>query len=127
MPSIANIVVADATPANHTFIPLSAAMALSTWAAREAATFEGNPRFAAVMSPPSSARKTSRVKTILTVPFERTDGSIVTVPDTIIFTVEAVIPSSCSDAEALKVFTMQKNLFANSIVQAYFAGREPAY
>lgn len=127
MPQTTNIVIADAIPANHTFIPQQAAMALSTWVAKDGTVYEGNSRLAMVMSPPSKARPTSRIKQNLYVPFERTNDGIVTVPDTIIFNVEAVIPSACSDAEALKAFTMQKNLFANVIIQAYFAGREAAW
>lgn len=127
MPAIANIVVADATPANHTFVPQQAAMALSTWMETAAATYEGNARIAVTMSPPSKARATTRERLTLAVPFERTVESVVTVPDTIIFTLDAVIPSACSAAEALKAYTMLKNLVAHSVVQAYIASREPVY
>lgn len=127
MPAISNIVVADATPANHTFLPQQAALALSTWAAREAATFEGNPRLAVSMSNPSKVRPTSRIKINFTLPFERTVDGLISVPDTIIYTVEAVVPAACSDAEALKGFTMLKNLVAHTVIQSYLASREPTW
>lgn len=127
MPAIANIVVADATPTNHTLIPQQAALALSTWMAKEAATYEGNPRAALQMSPPSKVRPTSRVKVTLAIPFERTVDAVVTVPDTITFFVDAVIPSSCSDAEAEKAYVMFKNLMAHATVEAYLADREAVY
>lgn len=127
MPAIANIIVADATPTNHTLVPQQAAMALSTWMAKEAATYEGNPRLAVTMSPPSKARPTTRVKLTFTVPFERTVDGVVVVPDAYIFIGEAVISSALSDAEALKAFTMSKNLMAHATVQSYLASREPVY
>lgn len=127
MPSTANIVIADAVPANHTLLPQQAGMALSTWKANEAATYAGNMRLATVMSAPSKARPTTRDKLTFAVPFERTIEGIITVPDTIIYAVDAVIPSTCSDAESLKAFTLFKNLFGNAIIQAFFAGREPTW
>lgn len=127
MPSTANIVIADATPANHTLTPQQAGMALSTWKADEAATYAGNPRLAVSMSPPSKARPTTREKLTFTVPFERTVEGIITVPDSIIYTVDVVVPSACSNAEALKAYAMFKNLMANTLVQSYFAGREPVF
>lgn len=127
MPAISNIVIADAVPANHTFVPQSASMALSTWMTTAAATYEGNSRIGMVMSPPSKARPTTRERITLAVPFERTVEGVVSVPDTILFTADAVIPSACSAAEALKGYTLFKNLLAHAMVLAYMANREPAY
>lgn len=127
MPSTANIVVADATPTNHTFKPLSASLALSTWAEFDATIYEGNARLSIALSNPTATRKTSRLKQVLSYPFERTVDGIVTVPDTILYTVEAVLPSACSAAEALEAYTVFKNLWANTLVQSYFASREPVY
>lgn len=127
MPATANIVVANAIPTNHTFKPLSAALALSTWSETDGSIYEGNARLAISLSNPTSTRKTSRIKMVLSYPFERTVSGIVTVPDTILYTLEAVIPSSCSGSEALDAYTVAKNLMANPLVQSYLANREPVY
>lgn len=123
MPNIANIVVADATPVNHTFLPQRAAMELSTWVTKEAVTHDGNPRLAIVMSPPASNRKTTRNKLTLTIPFEREVDGVTRVADTIIYTIDVVIPANCSDAEADKAYTMFKNLVAHATVESYCVAR----
>lgn len=127
MPAIANIVVADATPANHTLIPLSASMASSQWMEKSAATYEGNTRLTLGMSPPTAQRPTTRNSVKFYVPIERTVDDAVVVADTIIFTLDQVVAKTVSDAEALKAFTMFKNLIGHTIVQSYLAGREPVY
>jgi hypothetical protein len=123
MPAINNIVIADAAPANHTLAPQQAAMALSLWQAAEAATYGGNTRLAVTMSPPSKTRATTRIKGTLTVPHERTVEGVVSVPDTSIYTFEAVIPSAVSAAEAADGYALFKNLVAHATVQAYVADR----
>lgn len=127
MPAISNIVVADATPTNHTFLPQQASIALSTWMEGAAATYEGNSRVAMTMSPPSKARATTREKISLAVPFERTVNGVVVVPDIMLFNTDVVIPSALSAAESLKGYTMWKNLVAHAVVQALIAAREPAW
>lgn len=79
------------------------------------------------MSNPSATRRTSRTKAVLTIPFERTVNGIVVVADTILFTIEGVVPATCSAAEALKAYTMLKNTASHPVLQSYFADREPAY
>lgn len=127
MPAIANIVIADNVPANHTFKPLSASLPLSTWAETTATTYNGNSRLAVSMSNPSSSRKTTRIKAVLSLPIERTVDGIVVVDDTILYTVEAVIPATCSAVEALKAYALFKNLSASTVMQSFFADREPVY
>lgn len=127
MPAIANIVVADATPTNHTLRPLSASLALSTWAENDGAIYEGNARLAISLSNPTAARKTTRIKAVLSYPFERTVAGVITVPDTILYTIEAVLPSGCSPTETLDGYTVARNVLANALVQSYFASREPVY
>lgn len=127
MPAIDNIVVADATPTNHTFAPQQASIALSTWMEDSAATYEGNARVAMTMSPPSKARATTREKITLALPFEREVNGLVTVPDVMLFNLDVVVPSALSAAEALKGYTMFKNLMANATVQALIADRQPCW
>lgn len=127
MPSTANIVVADATPTNHTFAPQSASLALSTWQESSAETYEGNGRIAISMSPPNSSRKTSRMKLTCALPIERTVDDVVKVTDTILYTVEAVVPSTCSAGEAANAFALVKNTLANALIGGYFADRTPVF
>lgn len=127
MPAIANIVVADATPENHTLIPQTASMANSTWIEASAATYEGNARVTAAMSPPVAQRPTTRSSFKCSFPIEREVDGITAVGDVIIFNVEQVIAKTVSQAEADQVYAMFKNLMASSIVESYFADRLPAY
>lgn len=127
MPAISNIVAANAVPTNHTFKPQSASLALSTWSENDGTIFEGNARLAVSMSNPTATRKTTRIKVVLSYPLERTVSGIVVVPDTILYTLEAVIPSACSAAEALDAYTTEKNVLANTLIQSYLADREPVY
>lgn len=127
MPATANIVIADAVPTNHTYKPRSASLALSTWAESSAATYEGNGRLAIVMSQPTASRRTTREKLTLSIPIERTVDSVISVQDTITYILEAIIPATCSDAEANNAYTQFKNLMSNALVLAYLAQREPVY
>lgn len=127
MPATSNIVIADAVPTNHTLKPLSASLGLSTWAETSATTYEGNARLAIAMSNPTSTRKTTRLKMTFTMPVERTVDSVVRVADTITYILEAIIPATCSETEAIKAQTMWKNLQSNALVIAYQAQREPVY
>jgi hypothetical protein len=127
MPAIANIVVADATPTNHTLVPLAASMQSSMWAETTATNYEGNVRLNLGMSPPSSQRPTTRNTLSFHVPMERTVDGVIVVEDVVLFTVSQVVAKTCSAAEALKAYTLFKNLVAHTTVQSYFAGREPVY
>lgn len=127
MPAISNIVIANAVPVNLTLNPLSASLALSTWQQKDAAIFDGNARLAMALSMPSSSRKTARAKVTLTIPVIRTYDDVPRVDDSMIFTMEGVVPSSISAEEALNGYTYGKNLFAHAVVQALFANREPSW
>lgn len=126
MSAITNIVIADAVPANHTYLPQSASMALSTWSAA-AAYFEANERIAISMSQPTSQRKTSRVRIVHTVPFARLESGVLVRVDNIIFTTDAVIPSGCTESEALGAYAQHKNLQATTVVQDYLGKRTPVW
>lgn len=127
MPAIGNVVIADAVPANHTLVPLAASMAMSNWAENSASIYDGNARLAITMSPPSAARKSTRNKVTLTVPILGTVDGLTTVARTMIFTLEGVIPSDCTAAEAANGYAMMKNLAAHATVQSYFADRVPVF
>lgn len=125
MPETANIVVADATPADHTLYPRQAGLGLSTWSSKEAATYDGELRLSVTMSLPSKNRATTRMRQTFTVPVEREVDGVVQVDDTITYITDVVIPKTCSDAEAAKAAALFRNLQDNSLIQSYFASREP--
>jgi hypothetical protein len=127
MPAIANIVVADATPTDHTLVPITASMALSEWMEDAADTYEGNARVRASMSPPTSQRPTTRNKVDLFVPLEREVDGVTVVTDVIIFNLSHVIAKTCTSDEAAKAYAMFKNLVAHSTVESYLSARKPAY
>lgn len=128
MPAISNIVVADSVPTNHTYYPRQASMAMSAWTETSAPIFEGNARLAAVMSPPTASRKTTRTKFTHTIPVYRENAEgLFVVSDVMIFTTEGVLPTGLTAVEALNGWTQHKNLQGSSIAQAYFASADPAY
>jgi hypothetical protein len=102
-------------------------MALSSWIGTDASTYDGNLRLALTMSPPGKTRQTTRIRESFAVPFERDVDGVILVQDTVSFFTDVVIPKTVSSAEALKAFTLWKNLQANAFITAYFASREPAY
>lgn len=127
MPAIGNIVVADNTPANHTLEPISASVALSSWAQTDASVFDGNKRLAVSMSLPNAARKTFRTKHVLTVPVIEVVDGVDKVVDTMIFTIESVVPQTVSAANALHGYKMLDSYVGGATCQAYIAGRSPVY
>lgn len=127
MPAISNIVVADSVPSNHTYYPRSASMATSIWVETAAPIYEGNGRITASMSPPTSARRTTRSKFVHLIPVYTEVDGIYRVTDTIIFNTEAVMPVGVTPLVAANAYAQHKNLQSSSIVQAYFSSGDPAY
>lgn len=127
MPAIDNIVVADATPTNHTLAPITASMAASEWMEDAAVTYDGNARLKMSMSPPTSQRPTTRNKLDFYVPLEREVDGVTVVTDVIIFNLNHVVAKTVSNEEAAKAYALFKNLVANSTVESYLSARKPAY
>lgn len=127
MPAIANITVADATPANHILEPRRAGVDLAAWATDETVTLDGNIRLAATFSAPSKARKTSKGRIVLTVPVEAVVDGITQVVRTRIYTIEAVVDKDCTNAEANHGFVMARNLLSNQQIIDLLGGRKPVY
>lgn len=119
MPAIGNIVVADATPTNHTFEPMTASMALSTWRASDNTTQDGKSRLTMAMSAASSARRTEKDTISLVVPIEGTVDGVVQVVRTLYSDTKFTIPVDATDADRAKFYALHKNLMAHATVQSY--------
>lgn len=127
MPATGNIVVADATPTNHTFEPLTASLASSTWRASDNSTADGKSRLAMLMSPPSTARRTEKDTISLVVPIEGTVDGVVQVVRILFSDTKFTIPSDATDADRAKLYAMHKNLMAHATVQSYVQDGKPVY
>jgi hypothetical protein len=106
---------------------MAASVAKSQWMEKSGTIYEGNARLDLAMSLPSASRPTTRNTAVFYIPLERVVDGVTVVEDTIIFNVSQVIARTVTDAEALKAYTMFKNLMAHATVQSYLAGREPVY
>lgn len=128
MPAIANIVIADAVPANHTFVPLAANVGEAQHVNRNGNIAASNEVLILNYSPASSKRKTDRIRFRLTDPLERgnaTDGY--TADDKMFIDVTAVIPESATPTERSNFATLAKNLMANTVVLGYISSGDPEY
>jgi hypothetical protein len=126
MSAIANLVVADATPANKTLYPLSASIASSLYAERAANTVAGNRTADVGLSLASAKRLTDRVTAKYNVPKEvLTDGAYV-VTGTARATIEYVIPVDWSETERNHFATEVANFAASAAVKNTVK-RDPAY
>lgn len=115
MAAIANLVVADATPTNHTLYPLSASIASSKFMARESVTIEGNRMLEIKGNLANSRRRTDRITVLYSLPKEVVKDGVTVVESTARFIGEFVMPVNWSDTE--------RNHFATEV--ASLAGLTP--
>lgn len=127
MPAIGDVVVADATPTNHTFEPLAASMALSTWKASDNTTQDGKSRLGISLSPASSARRTEKCTISLVIPVEGSVDGVTQVVRTFYADIKTTTPVDATDADRAKFYAMLKNLAAHATVQSYIRDGKPVY
>lgn len=129
MPAISNIVLADATPANHTFVPVSSTPDQAVWLDRDGTTAAGSKELVAVYSRANGARKTDRVKIRLNVPYEATstDTGKTYVAYTARFSCDVVLPDEMSATERGHVAALIKNALADTVLNGYISDLDPAY
>lgn len=129
MPAIANIVLADATPANHTFVPVSCTPDQAVWLDRDGTTAAGSKELVASYSRANSSRKTDRIKIRLNVPYEATstDTGLTYVAYTARLSSDVVLPDEMSATERGHFAALVANAFANAVLKGYISNLDPAY
>lgn len=126
MAAIANVVVADAVPANKTLYPLSAGIAESSWQERAAVSMAGNRTLKAGLSLSHSKRPTDRVALLYKAPKEASVNGLTTVVNTGVFDVNYVIPEDWTATERLNFATECATLVATTMVKD-LVGRNAVY
>lgn len=127
MPAISNVVVADATPTNHTLYPLSASIASSRFNERAANTVAGNRSLEIKLALANATRPTDRVTVLYAAPYEvLLDGAYV-VNDIMRFSGEFVLATSIPSGIREDFATEVKNLMAHALLMSYVRDRDPCY
>lgn len=128
MPAAANIVLADNTPANHTYEPIEVDPANSLWLERTLSTTSaGAEALRITFSRSSSARPTNRIGLRLDLPYEQTVDGVTTVYDTFRFSATFTMPETMTGAQRDHAGVLCKNLLANAVVQGYIQDLTPVY
>lgn len=127
MPAIANVVVADATPTNHTLYPLSAAIASSRFNERAAHTVAGNRALEIKLALANATRPTDRVTVLYSAPYEVLQDGAYVVNDIMRFSGEFVLATTIPSDIREDFVTEVKNLMAHALVMSYARDRDPCY
>jgi hypothetical protein len=126
MAAISNLVVADATPTNHTLYPLSASIASSKYAEQAANIMSGNRTLELKLSLASKTRATDRATVLYAAPKEQEVDGVWGVASTGRFTGEYVIPENWTSAERNHFATEAASIVANAVIKA-LTKRDPPY
>lgn len=127
MPAIANVVIADATPANKTLYPISASVASSKFMERAANVAAGNRILELKMSLATAQRLTDRATVLYARPYEVQTAGVWGVASTARFAGEFVIPTDMPATERGHFWAEVKNLVALAMIQSYVKDRDPCY
>lgn len=125
MPDVSSIIVADATPTNHTFYPMEKTMARSLFRNREAVTAFGQMELILGLSLANAKRLTNRVNVSLNHPFEITvDGNVI-VRDIARYSGQYILPSTMLAADRARFSAMVKNTSAHAVILALLNDLDP--
>jgi len=127
MPSAANIVLADSTPANHTFVPLQVSPGLTLHSeSGVAGTPSGDLNFTSSLDLASAKRSTDRLKFQFNYPVEQTVDGIVSVAYTARVFVDVAIPVQMTTTQRNHLAAYTQNLMTNTVIKGYFT-RQPMF
>lgn len=127
MSAIANFVVADATPTNHTLYPLTASLASSKWIGREATTLPGNRTLEVKASLSSKTRKTDRITVLYARPYEAVVDGVTLVSSIQRFAGEFVLAEEFPNADRNHFAFEVASVIANAVVKAIVKDRDVPY
>lgn len=123
MSSIANLVIADATPTNHTFYPIKSGMD-SQWITHEGANALVQGKLVLVSSLASAVRATDKFKMNFSWPFAKTVDGVVSVRSTPRILADVILPDDMTAAERLMFWTMFRNACAAALVAGTITDRD---
>lgn len=129
MPAVANIVIADATPSNRTYGPMSVSGTKTVWVDRSTSNLvEGQSQIILDFSPTSSTRKTDKTTISLSLPKIVVVDGVNTVDSIGRFVNgQFVVPPSWTTTDRAHLFSLSANLMANSFVMEAVTNRNPPY
>jgi len=127
MPAFANIVLADATPANHTFAPVRVEGGVAYHEDRDSTTSAGYKTLTLEMSRATSNRPTNRIRVRLNIPYEYTADGVVLIRSTARHIGDTVLPDDMSTTERGHFAAILESAYAHSVVSGYIASLDPEY
>lgn len=126
MTTLANIVLADSVPANHTFVPVEGGGRLSRWVDRDSITSAGSKQLKASISESSSGRPTNRVLLSLEVPREQTVDGVTTVYATDRVNMEFIMHETDTLTMRKDLLALATSAISHVDLEAYVEDLEPA-
>lgn len=128
MPSASAIVLADSTPANHTFTPRNkVGPELTILSNGESSTSAGAMNLQLGYDAAKPNRKTNRVSIRFNYPVEHTVDGVVRVAYTARFVGDIILPEEMTAAERGHLAAYIQNMFANSVIKGYVSTLDPMY
>lgn len=125
MSALANLVIADNTPTNHTFYPISRENGVLRFVNRESTTQAGNMLASLSLAYAQKGKAVNRVRTSFVHPFEVTVDGLTTVRDFAQANTDFILPVGMTAAELTRFATMHKNMQALAAVFAYYGSLDP--
>lgn len=127
MPAAANIVIADATPANHTFAPMTVNGGAAVFEDRDSNTSAGFKQLLLSMSRATASRPTNRVNIRLNVPYEQLVDGAYTIRSIARLSADVVLPDDMSATERDHFAALCKNAFAHATIVGYVGDLDVVY
>lgn len=127
MPAAANVVIADSTPANRTYVPMTTGLKDATWAdVTTSATQAGQPTLVMTLRRANGAVP-AKVNVRLNIPYEAVVDGVTVVTDTARFSGDFIVPATYPATQRAHLVALVKNLLATSLVSGYVVSGDPSY
>lgn len=127
MPAIANVVVADATPANTTLHPISASVGSSRFLERGGVLAAANRSLELKLALANKARATDRVTVLFARPYAVLEDGVYVVRDVMRFNGEFVISENIPADVRNHFYSEVDSLFGTALLRGYVKDRDPCY
>lgn len=127
MPAIANVVVADATPANTTLYPISASVGSSRFLERGGVLAAANRSLELKLALANKTRATDRVTVLFARPYAVLEDGVYVVRDVMRFNGEFVISENIPADVRNHFYSEVASLFGTTLLRGYVKDRDPCY
>jgi hypothetical protein len=127
MPLASTVVIADATPTNHTFSPVQVSTQKALLLDKSTSIPASNKTMVLKFNLANANRATDRIRQELHAPIEQTIDFIVSVRSTPRFLADWVMPADMDDAERENFVAMVVSFIGHAITEAYARSRDPMY